>query len=67
MAYRGKPAIPKGAHLRYFHLLDEAEKGRSVRRLVRGGHTHQRVADLTGLTLAQIREHLAAKLTLTDE
>lgn len=61
------PTIPHNSHLRYFNLLTEGEKARSVRRLVQSGHTTQRVADLTGLALARIDAILADREYWRDE
>jgi hypothetical protein len=55
------PTIPRHSHLRYFNLLTEGEKARSVRRLIQSGHTTQRVADLTGLPVTRIEAILAER------
>jgi hypothetical protein len=61
------PKVPAGSHLRYFNLLTDAEKSRSVKRLLKAGHTRQRVADLTGLTLFAIQEITSAPVFWPDD
>ena len=45
--------LPPKSHLRYFHLLSEEEKARSVRRLS-ANHSREAIAQLTGLDLKAI-------------
>lgn len=61
------PKVPPGSHLRYFNLLTEKEKAGSVRRLLKAGHTRQRVVDLTGLTMAAIEQILASPVFWPDD
>jgi hypothetical protein len=61
------PKVPPGSHLRYFNLLTDKEKAGSVKRLLKAGHSRQRVVDLTGQTLAQIEAILAAPVYWPDE
>ena len=61
------PKIPAGSHLRYFNLLTDEEKSRSVKRLLKAGHPRQRVVDLTGLTMQAIEAILAAPVFWPDD
>jgi hypothetical protein len=61
------PKVPPGSHLRYFNLLTDKEKSKSVKRLLKAGHTRQRVADLTGLTLFAIQEITSAPVFWPDD
>jgi hypothetical protein len=61
------PKVPAGSHLRYFNLLTDAEKSRSVKRLLKAGHPRQRVVDLTGLPLAKIEEIVSAPVFWPDD
>jgi hypothetical protein len=51
--------VPTGAHLRYFHLLNTEEQAQAVKRLIQSHQTDAHVAELTGLSVEQVRRIVA--------
>jgi hypothetical protein len=49
------PQPPHKSHLRYFSLLTTEEQARSVKRLLGAHQSEHHVAELTGLSLEQVR------------
>ena len=49
------PRIPRGTHTQSFAWLDPEEQRQTGRRLLDSGVTETAVADLTGLSIEQVR------------
>jgi hypothetical protein len=53
--YIPPPRPPHKSHLRYFNLLTIAEQSASVKKLIAAHQNEQHVAELTGLSVEQVR------------
>jgi hypothetical protein len=54
------PQPPHKSHLRYFSLLTFAEQSAAVKRLVAAHQSEHHVAELTGLSVEQVRRIVGA-------
>jgi hypothetical protein len=58
--YIPPPRPPHKSHLRYFNLLTFAEQAAQVKKMITAHQNEQHVAELTGLSVEQVRRIVGA-------